>query len=86
MIAQLVRVRVKQLLAGDFVVGNVLLTLGRDQVVDELLAERFPYGRVLRRVTSMTPYRLNSRLSPSTSICRSALFPKWTQVARSEST
>src|SRR5579862_2026671 len=48
--AWLVRVRVKQLLAGDFVAGNSLLTLGRDQVVDELLAERFLYGRVLRRV------------------------------------
>src|SRR5450759_1758204 len=48
--AVIVGVRVKQLLAVDLVVGDVLLPFRRDQVVDELLAELLLHVDMLGRV------------------------------------
>src|SRR6185437_16516310 len=44
---RIVRVRIKQLLAVDLIVGDVLLAFRRNQVVDELLTEVFLDVRVL---------------------------------------
>ena len=59
----------------------------RDQPVDEGLAEVLLHrSGIFAGFTSMTPYWLNSRLSPSTTILRSPRFLKEIQVPRSDST
>src|SRR5258706_10882707 len=63
--ARLVGIRVKQLLSIDLVIRDHLLPLGRNQPVDELLAERRPDIGCRAGLTSMTPYWLNSRWVPS---------------------
>ena len=77
-------VREEQLLAADLVVGDRLLPLRRHEPVDERL-RRAPSSRADAWPDSpaMTPYWLNRRLSPSTTMARSPRFLNDSQVPRS---
>src|SRR5262249_16089227 len=74
----------EQLLAVNLVIGDCLLAFVRNEPVDELLAKLLLHMRVLGRVNRMTAYWLNSSLSPSAAMTRSALFLNETHVPRSD--
>ena len=84
--ARVVGVRIEQLLAVDLVVGDLLLSFRRNQLVDELLAELLLHVRMLRRVDQHDAVLVEHALVAFTRISRSPLFLKWIQVPRSDST
>jgi hypothetical protein len=78
--------RVEQLLAVDLVVGDVALPFGRDEPVDELLAQLFLYMRVFLRVHQHHAVLVEVALVALDGDDQIALFLNDSQVPRSEST
>src|SRR5215475_6814333 len=76
----------EHLLAVNLVIGDCLLAFVRNEPVDELLAKRLLHMRMIGRVNKDDTVLVNSSLSPTTAMTRSALFLNESHVPRSDIT
>src|SRR5262245_29765550 len=76
----------EQLLAVNMVIGDCLLAFVRNEPVDDLLAKLLLHVLMLARANRITPYWLNSSLSPRSAMTRSVLYLNAIHVTRSDIT
>jgi hypothetical protein len=53
--SRVIGIRMEQLLTADLVIGDIVLSIKRDQIVDELLTHPLLYVRMLCRVYRKRP-------------------------------